>query len=67
MQNRIELVLNYDFDPEQGYTQKSITIDSNEFAMYESLLTNERKLIVHLYEDDIRELLNGTGIKIDEY
>lgn len=66
MKNKIELILNYDFDPEQGYTQKSITIDSNEFALYENLMNKERKLIVHLYEDDIRELLNGTGVEINE-
>jgi len=62
---KLELILNYDFDPEEGYTQKSIELDTNEVAMYEDILKNEKKVIVNLYEEDIEELLNGTGIIID--
>ena len=61
----LELILNYDFDPEQGYTQKSIILDTNEVAMYEDLLAHKKKLIVNLYEEDIENLVEGTGIKIN--
>ena len=61
----IEIILNYDFDPEQGYTHKSIELDSNEWAIYESMHDNKRKLILYLYEEDIEELLKGTGISIN--
>ena len=62
---KLELILNYDFDPEEGYTQKSITLDTNEVAMYEDLLAHKKKLIVNLYEEDIENLVEGTGIKIN--
>ena len=62
----LELILNYDFDPEQGYTQKSITLDTNEVAMYEDLLVHKKKLIVNLYEEDIENLVEGTGIKLND-
>ena len=65
MNMKLELILNYDFDPEQGYTQKSMVLDTNEVAMYEDMLKQEKKLIVNLYEEDVEELLNGTGISID--
>lgn len=65
MKNKIEIILNYDFDSELGYTQKSIQLDSNEWCLYENQLTKERKVMVNLYEEDIKELLKGTGISID--
>lgn len=65
MKNKIEIMLNYDFEPELGYTQKSIQLDSNEWCLYENQLTMERKVIVNLYKEDIEELLKGTGISID--
>ena len=61
----LELVLNYDFDAEKGYTKKNIILDTNEVAMYEDILNNKKKLIVNLYEEDIEELLKGTGIELN--
>lgn len=65
MKSKIEIILNYDFDPKQGYTTKSITLDTNEIAMYEDMLRFERTLIINLYPEDIEELLKGTGIEIN--
>lgn len=65
MKSKIEIILNYNFDPEQGYTQKSIELDSNEWCIYENQLTRERKVMVNLYEEDIEELVKGTGIDLD--
>ena len=64
MKPKIELILNYDFDPEEGYTKKSIELDTNEVAIYEDILRCTKKLIVNLYPEDIEELLKGTGIDI---
>lgn len=65
MKSKIEIILNYDFDPEQGYTKKSITLDTNEAAIYEDILSGKRKLIVNLYPEDIEELLEGTGMSLN--
>ena len=65
MKAKIEIILNYDFDPEQGYTKKEIELDTNEIVFYEDILRGTKKLIVNLYEEDIEELLKGTGISID--
>lgn len=62
---KLELILNYDFDLEEGYTQKSIELDTNEVAIYEDILKHEKKIIVNLYEEDIENLVEGTGIKLD--
>ena len=48
MENEVEIVLNYDFDTEQGYTQKSLK--TSEYYMYENLKTQKQKVIVNLYE-----------------
>jgi hypothetical protein len=66
MENKLEIVFNYDFDPERGYTKKSIILDRNEWAIYEDILRNQRKVIVHLYPEDIAKLLEGTGVDLDE-
>lgn len=66
MENKLEIVFNYDFDPEQGYTQKSLLLDSNEWALYENQFTKERKVIIYLYPEDIAKLLEGTGVDLDE-
>ena len=65
MKTKIELILNYDFDPEEGYTKNSIELDTNEVCLYEDILRGHKKLIVNLYQEDIEELLKGTGINID--
>lgn len=62
----LEIVLKYDFDPEQGYTTKSIILDTNEVALYEDILYNKRKLIINLYKEDIEELLKDTGVELYE-
>lgn len=62
---KLELILNYDFDPEEGYTQKAIILDTNEVAMYEDMLNQDKKLIVNLYKEDIEELLKGTGMELN--
>jgi len=67
MESKIEIIFNYDFDPEMGYTQKSISLDNNEWAIYENILKRERKVIVNLYPEDIAEILDGTGVNLDEY
>lgn len=64
MKTKVEIILNYDFDSEQGYTQKSTILDSNEWCIYENQLTGERKAIINLYQEDIEELLKGTGIDL---
>lgn len=61
----LELILNYDFDPEEGYTEKSIILDTNEVAMYEDMLLHKKKLLVNLYEEDLENLIEGTGIELD--
>ena len=66
MQNKVRLILNYDFDPELGYTQKSMLLDSNEWAIKENMLRNEREIILYLYPEDIAKLLEGTGVDLDE-
>lgn len=66
MNNKVELVLSYDFDPEKGYTEKTLQLDRNEWAIYEDMLRSERKLIIRLYPEDIKNLLEGTGIDLDE-
>lgn len=66
MKNKVRLILNYDFDPELGYTQKSMLLDSNEWAIKEDMLTNEREILLHLYPEDIAKLLEGTGVDLDE-
>ena len=33
--------------------------------MYEDILRGHKKLIVNLYEEDIENLVEGTGISID--
>lgn len=65
MKTKIEVILNYDFDPEQGYTQHSIQLDTNEVAIYEDILKGNKKLIIHLYPEDIEELLKGTGMSLN--
>ena len=55
MDTKIELILNYDFDAEQGYTQKSVQLDSNELYICENQVKQERKVIVNLYEEDIKD------------
>lgn len=62
---KLELILNYDFDPEQGYTQKSMYLDTNEVAIYEDILHNKKKIIVNLYEEDLEDLIEGTGIELN--
>lgn len=66
MESKLELILNYDFDAEQGYTQKSLLLDSTEWALYENPFKRERKIIIHLYPEDIKKLLEGTGVDLDE-
>lgn len=66
MKNKARLILNYDFDSELGYTQKSMLLDSNEWAIKEDMLTNEREILLHLYPEDIKHLLEGTGVDLDE-
>ena len=66
MNNKVELVLSYDFDPEKGYTEKTLQLDRNEWEIYEDMLRSERKLIIRLYPEDIKNLLEGTGIDLDE-
>lgn len=66
MNNKIELVLSYDFDPEKGYTEKTLQLDRNEWAIYEDVVRREQKLIIRLYPEDIKNLLEGTGIDLDE-
>lgn len=63
MENEVEIVFNYDFDPEQGYTTKSIK--TNEYYMYQNMRTMKQKVIVNLYEEDIKALLEGTGVDLD--
>ena len=65
MKAGVEIIFNYDFDAEQGYTQKSIELDTNEWALYENAIDNKRKIILNLYEEDIEELLKGTGISVN--
>ena len=66
MNNKIEIVLSYDFDPEKGYTEKTLQLDRNEWAIYEDVVRREQKLIIRLYPEDIKNLLEGTGIDLDE-
>ena len=66
MNNKVRLILNYDFDPELGYTQKSLLLDSNEWAIKEDMLRHEREILLHLYPEDIKALLEGTGVDLDE-
>ena len=66
MNNKVELVLSYDFDPEKGYTEKTLQLDRNEWAIYEDVVRREQKLIIRLYPEDIKNLLEGTGIDLDE-
>lgn len=66
MKNKVRLVLNYDFDHELGYTQKSIELDNNEWTIYENQLTLERVAEINLYVEDIEELLEGTGISLND-
>ena len=66
MKNKIRLVLNYDFDHELGYTQKSIDLDSNEWIIYENQLTLEKVAEINLYVEDIEELLEGTGMSLND-
>ena len=65
MKTGIEIIFNYDFDPEEGYTKKSIELDTNEWALYENPREDKKKIILNLYEEDIEELLKGTGISIN--
>ena len=66
MNNKVELVLSYDFDPEKGYNEKTLQLDRNEWAIYEDVVRREQKLIIRLYPEDIKNLLEGTGIDLDE-
>lgn len=66
MNNKVEIILSYDFDPEKGYTEKTLQLDRNEWAIYEDMLRSDRKLIIRLYPEDIKNLLEGTGIDLDE-
>lgn len=66
MNNKIELVLCYDFDPEKGYAEKTLQLDRNEWAIYEDVVRMKQKLIIRLYPEDIKNLLEGTGIDLDE-
>ena len=65
MEQNIKIVLNYDFDQEQGYTTKSIELDKCEVLMWEVPFMNKKTIVINLYEEDIKELLKGTGIEID--
>lgn len=65
MENTVEIILNYDFDPEQGYTQTSIDVSKDWLLLGTNLKTKETKLGIYLFEEDIRKLLKGTGITID--
>lgn len=66
MNNKVEIILSYDFDPEKGYTEKTLQLDRNEWAIYEDVVRREEKLIIRLYPEDIKNLLEGTGIDLDE-
>ena len=66
MEKKLEIIFNYDFDPEQGYTQKSLVLDRNEWAICESMLERTRRVIVNLYPEDIAKILEGTGVDLDE-
>lgn len=66
IKTELELIFNYDFDPEEGYTQKHLATQSNEWAIYENPFKGERKLMINLYPEDIKALLEGTGVDLDE-
>lgn len=51
--------LSYDYDNELRYTEKEIEIDELE------LWKAKNKVIVNLYEEDIKKLVEGTGIDIN--
>lgn len=63
MENEVEIILNYDYDPELGYTQK--TLHTSEYYLYQNIKTGKQKVIVNLYEEDVKDLLEGTGIDIN--
>lgn len=66
MNNKVEIILSYDFDLEKGYTEKTLQLDRNEWAIYQDVVRREEKLIIRLYPEDIKNLLEGTGIDLDE-
>lgn len=63
MENEVEIILNYDYDPELGYTQKSL--HTSEYYIAKNIKTRKDKVVVNLYEEDIKDFLEGTGIDIN--
>ena len=57
-------ILNYDYDPKAGYTETSI--HTTEYYQYQNTKTGKQKIIVNLYVEDIKDLLSGTGIDLDD-
>lgn len=53
------ITLLYDYDNEMGYTNKSIEIDNNEIYIKE-----DGTISISIYENDIEELLENTGIEV---
>lgn len=65
METKVEIVLNYDFDPKEGYTEKTMILDDAQISCFEDTLRFERRIKLNLYEDDLKDLLQGTGIDIN--
>lgn len=59
----VVIELDYDYDQELGYSTNRIFTDN--FYILHNPETRGGKMILTLYEDDIRNLLKGTGITID--
>ena len=56
----VVIILNYDYDNELGYSENVLIVDPNQVRKVNG------RLVVDLYVEDIRDLLEGTGMKLDD-
>lgn len=61
--NRVEIELDYDYDPEEGFSTKRIITD--QFYTLYNPVTETGTVIVTIYDTDIEDLVKGTGIKLN--